>query len=1019
MSKTTDTDNAPKTLEEQLSSKLQEVKIIRYSSPDIEDDIYKYQDAKKSGAVPENTTLNDYIKETRYKDQPNVVVITDLTNHNFNTVPDPSLKGVDFSGCIMKGVQFYSCDLSGAQFRDTDLRGVIFDDTILKNVDFRGADLTNCRFAESYQKWIDPLKPGAKLPEGFDPKAPTPEDLRNPEADNLKGLKFSTTQRREREHLYQNQVKDEAIGVERQAFTTQKDIDVKAKEAEISKERGYSGMFYDSAPVKVLLGELEEINKRSFNKKPDYAIDPTVLNVMSFDRVLDPAYVRGSTAADLTVERQYIPMSKEDVVKYLERVKTEPKLSINDFAKEQALAGELENQKKFASLKIEVEPKAQAVADCSDVDLKGLDFSGTNMKGACFAGAKLEGCKFDRADISRATFEGATVQGASFVDTDARQANFFTSDLKEAQITGSDFGRAFMSLSVAEGAEIKTANFDYANIKNGKWDGVGIEGSSFNGSNLEGVSLIGASIKTTSMQHAILKDAHMERAQVEASNFSRSMMQGLQAQNAEFKDTVLNEINAREANLTGATLDSLCTLDDAQLQKAVLDLVKAQSVSFKNAKLDEARAKQADFTGANLEKASMQFANLEGAILKSAKANNVDMIGCSLKKVDAREAIFTDAILKDMQAQQANLEQAIIDGADARGARLQGAILERVSARKAQLQQIETDKNTIATGMNVEGATVDLGTEELSGAKGTVTREEVDGTKVEMPIEQHNEQAVNIKKEKQATTVGKMFAGACSYIGGGVKKIGAIIKQPFSSKTGAIVGVVLGLVVAAAIITSVVMTAGLSIPVMVGVAAAVAGGCALVGAAAGYFGAKHVGGLSVAAAAVAIPTGPTGMAIAAGVAVGVDKAVEAGTGKTASAWVGDGTKAVGEKIEEVGKAYEGGGKVAEQQVEQQKDQKLQYEAQKQKEQEKSKYQKPIKSVEQLGMENNLAAKQSLDKPPVIGKGPKEIVVEPKAPVKEKGSEKGIIDKIKGKFTRKVIDDKGKGPSKDKGPQVSG
>ena len=48
------------------------------------------------------------------------------------------------------------------------------------------------------------------------------------------------------------------------------------------------------------------------------------------------------------------------------------------------------------------------------------------------------------------------------------------------------------------------------------------------------------------------------------------------------------------------------------------------------------------------------------------------------------------------------------------------------------------------------------------------------------------------------------------------------------------------------------MTAGLSIPVMIGVAAAVAGGCALAGAAAGYFGAKHVGGLSVVAAVATV-----------------------------------------------------------------------------------------------------------------------------------------------------------------------
>ena len=46
MSKAAGTDKAPQTLEEQLSSKLQEVRIIRYSSNYIEDDIQKYKQAK-------------------------------------------------------------------------------------------------------------------------------------------------------------------------------------------------------------------------------------------------------------------------------------------------------------------------------------------------------------------------------------------------------------------------------------------------------------------------------------------------------------------------------------------------------------------------------------------------------------------------------------------------------------------------------------------------------------------------------------------------------------------------------------------------------------------------------------------------------------------------------------------------------------------------------------------------------------------------------------------------------------
>ena len=148
MAKTTGTDQQTPSIEEQLSAKLQEVKIIRYRSNDIEYDIEKYKDAKSKGKIPEDMDLNDYIKQTKYPNDPNAVVVTDMRNQRFET----DLSGVDFSGCMMSGAQFYSCDLTNAKFRDADLREVIFDDSILKNADFRGADLTNCRFADSYQK---------------------------------------------------------------------------------------------------------------------------------------------------------------------------------------------------------------------------------------------------------------------------------------------------------------------------------------------------------------------------------------------------------------------------------------------------------------------------------------------------------------------------------------------------------------------------------------------------------------------------------------------------------------------------------------------------------------------------------------------------------------------------------------------------------------------------------------------------------------------------------------------------
>ena len=122
---------------------------------------------------------------------------------------------------------------------------------------------------------------------------------------------------------------------------------------------------------------------------------------------------------------------------------------------------------------------------------------------------------------------------------------------------------------------------------------------------------------------------------------------------------------------------------------------------------------------------------------------------------------------------------------------------------------------------------------------------------------------------------------------------------------------------------------------------------------------------------------------------------------------------VGDAAAKGQEALRGGGELAEKQLKEQEAQKAQYQKA-----EKSKDRKPTKSIDEVRLENDLAAKQSLDKPPVIGKKPKEAVVEPKAPVKEKGKEKGMLQKLKdkvvGPFTEKVVKDKNKGPSKDNG-----
>ncbi|WP_316354527.1 pentapeptide repeat-containing protein [Candidatus Trichorickettsia mobilis] len=954
------------------------------------DEIKNYVQAQQQ-ALKENSniTLNDYLKENSAHKGSNTVVVADLSGMEFdreykNGTAVSSLldlKGVDFSGSIIKNTSFTNCDLTDAVFCDTDLTNANFKgNNTIKNIDFRGADLATCQF--------DNMMTGDQVA-GI--KFSTTSALGRQYAD-IKGDIFRTIERqelvKEKEQAVNAAYKN--LGVTEKLYVTigvdkgNKKYDDLVTELDQAKAGGFPNKDYteslnkkkqevkeaysklgvtrfttnaeDQKHYDTLSAELKEMRAKPPEK--DYIMHKSFQNVFSSQSdTFDPAYTRGSSKAERDQPKGYVELSRENVVTYLDRIKTETKLSLNDFAKEI-------KKEELAKEGKKLDPNTKYIADCSakgntdstnslrKVDLSGLDFTNAKIDGVSFAGSDLRGCNFTGADISRSSFEGADLglkrieidgstrtQGVIFDNTTARDANFFNTNFNAASIKDSDFKRAYMPRSDGSFAQIESTNFDYANIKNGKWDQTTIKEATFNFANMEGISLAGADMRKVQAQHAILNGAILTNCNAIESDFTKAHMNNVTATKANLQDTILKGIEAKGINLSDAELNEFTKLDGANLEGAILKRINAERVSFVGANMDKVDAEFAKLSGADLEGVKARFAKLDGAILDEVKASGVDLTGAKLNNIKARSADFTKAVMEGVEAKKADFTKTDFTEADLQNANLKEAILKEVNLAKAKVN----------TNTNLAGA-------DIKGAVGKLQDYGSDGkNKGEKSIEEQKVQSEKIEAAKNMPWYKKAAGTVLDWCGKGLNKAKELAGQAkdaiggFISKYGKVVGAVVGVGIAITVAAGIVATGGLGLAA----AAAVYGGCALAGAAIGavgaHYGIKHagvgavVGGLfaaSVTGSPTAIIAGAglgevankvlkktTGVEMGAGTALGVtlalatgglaigpilagslvgvstDVIVEKATGKSLAEWGKDGYKGLTELCEKGAEKY--------------------------------------------------------------------------------------------------------------------
>ena len=473
------------------------------------------------------------------------------------------LSGVDFTGCRMEGAVFKSCNLTGADIRDADLSGVVMNDCVAKDMDLRGSDISGLKFKEL--ELSDLLWEGGVAIKDFSEKALMVHE----NSQRYVGMHYSTSESMLHRYRKDNdRLKADAI----EDFEQRKDGELSDKGEELEaaeklvqdaydkttfyQRRWSGGPEYDAyidvekekAPaIAKLKEEIAAISEKEFDKaekdKIKYVVHPSVIgNLLIVDDSVrnkyDPSYERGSSKKEAQKENKYVRLTRKDAEEYLIACKDRPKLSINDFAKEQMGSkgvDEIAGARIVADFSVIIKEKGEeALYAGITTNLSGLNFSGRDLEGACFVGADVRGCDFSRAKLNFATFEGADASRANFTGAFAKDSNFKAAKIQSAIIKGGDFTRAYMphvrvhnldrdEVSAEAGKPLTISDdsrFDYADLSHASLDGAKIKDSSFDYSDLSGVSLAGADIQRCKMRHANLEKAILKNCTMVETDLS-------------------------------------------------------------------------------------------------------------------------------------------------------------------------------------------------------------------------------------------------------------------------------------------------------------------------------------------------------------------------------------------------------------------------------------------------------------------------------------------------------------------
>lgn len=245
--------------------------------------------------------------------------------------------------------------------------------------------------------------------------------------------------------------------------------------------------------------------------------------------------------------------------------------------------------------------------------------------------------------------------------------------------------------------------------------GMDLRGAILRDANLAGASLRGTKLAGVNLDGAVLSGADLTGADFTGADLTVANLTGVIAEQAIFRDTVIDRAFFQKANLRGAVFGGAkgeaSFFPDADLRGADLQGISLVRAFFKGADLSGA-----DLSGASLSRclfieASARRARLRKAFLSFTSFGKSDLSGADLREARGDGSIWIFAILHDADFGQAILPRAELMEASADRASFRRSILKEARCYRASFEHADFSESQLMS--------VDFSKCSLSGAKFT------------------------------------------------------------------------------------------------------------------------------------------------------------------------------------------------------------------------------------------------------------------------------------------------------------
>jgi uncharacterized protein YjbI with pentapeptide repeats len=258
--------------------------------------------------------------------------------------------------------------------------------------------------------------------------------------------------------------------------------------------------------------------------------------------------------------------------------------------------------------------KAVLTAACLD----GADFSGAILDGANLCGTHAEGTRFC----------GASLRGAHAMDAVWPVADVHGAVLDDVLATGIALSGANLDDTALARSVITAAMADDSSWRNTRWHSVvalaaGFAHADFTGASLQKSVLMDAALNASNWQHAQLISVYAggkacwEHASLRGTRFSRCGLHGANLAGADLQQGVFAQTDFGEADLSDALLS------DARFYRSLFMRSRLRRVQAQRADFFQTMCRKADFSQAALQDAVLVQADTAEAIWQGADRSAV------------------------------------------------------------------------------------------------------------------------------------------------------------------------------------------------------------------------------------------------------------------------------------------------------------------------------------------------------------------------------------------------------------